>query len=170
MPVEGANLGQESIRSIDGKSLPSGIFSEYENKVNELKEVTGNRDVSTGGTTSGVTAASAIAALQESGSKLSRDAINGSYRAYKRIVIMVIELIRQFYDAPRTFRILGENKEMQFVTYTNENIKLQPQGPINPITGRPEVEGVDVGYRLPVFDVKVSAEKHHRTRNFQIMN
>ncbi len=82
-----------------------------------MKETSGNRDFSQGSTQSGVTAATAIAALQEAGSKLSRDMIRGTYRAYMEECYMVIELIRQFYDEPRKFRILGEKKE---------NSNLQP--------------------------------------------
>jgi len=127
------------------------------NKVTELKETTGNRDVSTGGTTGGVTAASAIAAMQEAGNKLSRDVNKGSYRAYQDVILMCIELIRQFYDVPRQFRILGEGGVEDFVEYSNAGIVPQPQGTL--VNGVPMEMGVDVGYRLPVFDIKVTAEK-----------
>ena len=43
-----------------------------------------------------MTAASAIAALQEAGSKLSRDMIKDSYNAHAQVVLLVIELVRQF--------------------------------------------------------------------------
>ena len=119
-------------------------------KIDELKEVTGNRDVSTGGSTSGVTAASAIAAMQEAGSKLSRASNKDTYRAFRKIVLMVIELIRQFYDVPRMFRILGANGTEQFVTYTNANIKPQMMSP---------AFGLPNGYRVPLFDVEVTAQK-----------
>ena len=42
-------------------------------KLTSSKETSGNRDFAQGGTASGVTAAAAIAALQEAGNKLSRD-------------------------------------------------------------------------------------------------
>lgn len=103
------NLGADSIRPIEGKSLSEIYVQVINNKVDELKEVTGNRDISTGGTMGGVTAASAIAALQEAGSKLDRDANKASYRVYRRLIAMVIALIRQFYTAPRCFRIAGED-------------------------------------------------------------
>jgi hypothetical protein len=119
-------------------------------KINELKEVTGNRDISTGGTTSGVTAASAIAAMQEAGSKLSRDNIKASYRAFRKVVLMVIELIRQFYDMPRRFRILGENGAAEYIEYTNAGMQPVPQ----------MLAGTDNGYRIPLFDVEVTAEKN----------
>ena len=147
--VEG-NLGQDSILPVQGKPLNEIYVSVLNNKVDELKEVTGNRDISTGGTTSGVTAASAIAAMQEAGSKLSRDNGKASYRAFRKVVLMVIELIRQFYDVPRQFRIVGENGAARFVQYSNAGISPQFQG----------VEmGVDMGYRLPLFDIEVTAQK-----------
>lgn len=144
------NLGQDSIMPVQGKTLNDIYVKVIADKIDELKETTGNRDISTGGTSHGVTAASAIAAMQEAGGKLSRDNSKGGYRAFRKITYMIIELIRQFYDAPRSFRIMGENGAQQFVTYDNSGIMPQAQG----------VEmGIDLGYRLPQFDIEVSAQK-----------
>ena len=143
-------LGQDSILPIQGKPLNNVYVQVIKDKVDELKETTGNRDISTGGTTSGVTAASAIAAMQEAGSKLSRDNSKASYRAYRKLILMVIELIRQFYDLPRCFRILGENGAQRFVEYSNAGIQPQKQG----------IEmGVDMGIRVPQFDIEITAQK-----------
>ncbi|MDO4982742.1 MAG: hypothetical protein Q4E35_04200 [Eubacteriales bacterium] len=139
--VDGA-LGQDSILPVRTNSLDGIYVTVINNKIDELKETTGNRDVSSGGTTGGATAASAIAAMQEAGSKLSRDANRGSYRAYKKVVLMVIELIRQFYRLPRYFRITGSGGESEFVSFSNSLLALG-----------------DGELRLPVFDVCVSAEK-----------
>ena len=147
--VDGS-LGQDSILPVQGKPLNNVYIQVLHDKIDELKETTGNRDISTGGTTSGVTAASAIAAMQEAGSKLSRDHNKASYRAFRKVVLMVIELIRQFYDLPRCFRIMGENGTARFVEYSNANLQPQMQG----------IEmGVDMGYRLPLFDVEITAQK-----------
>lgn len=147
--VDGS-LGQDSILPVQGKPLNNVYIEVLHDKIDELKETTGNRDISTGGTTSGVTAASAIAAMQEAGSKLSRDNNKASYRAFRKVVLMVIELIRQFYDLPRCFRIMGENGTARFVEYSNANLQPQMQG----------IEmGVDMGYRLPLFDVEITAQK-----------
>jgi hypothetical protein len=63
---------------------------------------------------------------------------------------MVIELIRQFYELPRCFRIIGENGAQRFVEYSNAGISPQFQG----------VEmGVDMGYRTPLFDIEITAQK-----------
>lgn len=144
------NLGQDSVLPVSSTGL-GGIYVEViNNKIEELKETTGNRDVSTGGT-GGVTAASAIAAMQEAGSKLSRDNNKSAYRAFRKIVVMVIELIRQFYNMERCFRIVGENGAEQFVRYSNAGIQPQEQGGIE--------MGIDMGYRLPLFDVEITAQK-----------
>ena len=144
------NLGQDSILPIKANPLNNIYLEILNNKIDELKETTGNRDISTGGTTSGVTAASAIAAMQEAGSKLSRDNNKASYRVFRKIVLMVIELIRQFYDMPRKFRIMGENGAMRYVQYSNAGIQPQYQG----------VDfGNDMGFRLPLFDIEVTAQK-----------
>ena len=147
--VDGA-LGQDSILPVQGKPLNDIYVSVINNKIDELKETTGNRDISTGGTTSGVTAASAIAAMQEAGSKLSRDNNKASYRAFRKLCLMVVELIRQFYDMPRCFRIMGDNGAARYVQYSNAGIQPQMQG----------IEmGIDMGYRLPLFDIEVTAQK-----------
>ena len=144
------NLGQDSILPVQGKPLNDIYVKVKDNKIDELKETTGNRDISTGGTTSGVTAASAIAAMQEAGSKLSRDNNKASYRAFRKMCLMVIELIRQFYDAPRCFRIMGENGVARYVQYSNAGIQPQHQG---------FDLGQDMGFRIPLFDIEVTAQK-----------
>ena len=144
------NLGQDSILPIQGKPLNDIYVQVITNKIDELKETTGNRDVSNGGSTSGVTAASAIAAMQEAGSKLSRDSNKSAYRTFRKICLMVIELIRQFYDLPRCFRIMGMNGAQRFVMYSNAGIVPQQQG---------MDFGLDMGLRVPLFDIEVTAEK-----------
>ena len=141
------NLGQDSILPVQPNPLNSVYVSIVNNKIQELKETTGNRDVSTGGTTGGATAASAIAAMQEAGSKLTRDCNMGSYRAFRKMILLCIELIRQFYDVPRCFRILGEQGREDFIRYSNRGLRLQSR------------EGEQDAYRLPLFDIRVEAEK-----------
>lgn len=145
------NLGQDSIMPVQSNPLNSIYVSVLTSKIDELKETTGNRDVANGGTTSGVTAASAISAMMEASSRLSRQDSKAAYRAYRKIIYMVIELIRQFYDLPRQFRIVGQNGAQEFVSYSNAGIQPQAQGGVE--------YGVDMGYRLPMFDIEVSAQK-----------
>lgn len=148
--VEGS-LGEDSIRPVyQSRPIAGTYVTILNNKVEELKEVTGNRDVSTGGTVSGVVAGSAIAALQEAGSKLSRLGNKASHRAFRKVCLMIIELIRQFYDLPRQFRIVGEMGAQEFVNYSNAGLMPQQQG---------SEFGVDMGIRAPLFDISISSEK-----------
>ena len=143
-------LGQDSILPVQGKPLNDIYVAILNNKIDELKETTGNRDVSTGGTTGGVTAASGLAALQEASAKLVRRDNKASYRGFRKICLMCIELIRQFYDSARCFRIMGENGAARFVQYSNANILPQYQG---------NDFGEDMGFRIPLFDIEVTAQK-----------
>ncbi|MBE6795861.1 MAG: hypothetical protein E7533_04685 [Ruminococcaceae bacterium] len=148
--VSGSNLGEDSIREIRVSGLPQVYMAILNSKIDELKETSGNRDFSQGGVSSGVTAASAIAALQEAGSKLTRDMVKGGYRAFSELNSLAVELIRQFYDEPRFFRILSENGGEEFISYDNHSIRVKPQQ---------ELFGVELASRKPIFDIKVSAQK-----------
>ena len=144
------NLGEDSMRVLDYTPLPANYVAMLQETVQELRETSGNTETASGSTSAGVTAASAIAALQEASGKGSRDSTKSGYRAYREIVGLCIELIRQFYDAPRQFRITGENGQEQFVSYDNAGLQPQAQG---------EISGVDMGYRVPEFDISVQAQK-----------
>ena len=144
------NLREETIREIMAQQLDSSVINTMANKIEELKETSGNRDFSQGSTSNGVTAASAISALMEAGSKLSRDMISSSYRAFVKECYLCIELIRQFYTLPRQFRITGKGTDYKYVTFDNAGMQVQPQG---------MAFDTDLGDRLPVFDIKVSASK-----------
>ena len=142
-------LGQDSVMPITVNPLSANYISVIQNKIEELKWTTGNTDVNNGSVSSGVTAASAIAALQEASGRSSKDATRSAYRAYARLIRMVIERIRQFYDLPRKFRIRGQLGADEYVSYSNQNLKQQE------LLGL----GGDVTWRKPIFDIEVSAQK-----------
>lgn len=144
------NLGEDSLRVVDYKPLNGNYINLLHSAIDELRETSSNTETSTGSSTNGVTAASALAALQEASGKTSRDSTKSTYRAYSDIVYMVIELIRQFYNLPRQFRITGNMGVQRFISFTNAGMQPQPQGMIG---------GVDLGVRTPVYDIEVEPEK-----------
>ena len=145
------NVDEATIRQIGAQPLDDGLCMNTLNMtIQELRETSGNTETSTGNVGSGVTAASAIAALQEASGKGSRDSTKAAYRAYAQIIELCIELIRQFYSLPRQFRIIGQYGAEQYISYSNAGIQPQYQG---------SDFGQDMGYRLPVFDVKISAQQ-----------
>ena len=137
------NLGADSIAPIRVPALDSVYVAVLQNKIAEMKETAGNRDVMSGGTAGGVTAATAIAALQEAGGKLSRNMIDDGYEAFAEVLTLCIELVRQFYDMPRQFRLLGK-KGVEFADFDNRSLK-----PRALLMG---------GYRVPEFDLEVSTQ------------
>ena len=158
----------DAVRKIDVDDVPAGAMNHLVNKIDELKETSGNRDFSQGSTQSGVTAASAIAALQEAGSKLSRDINKVLYNGFRQEVYLVIELIRQFYTEPRSFRvdkatadslpapaqdngyeIAGQSGDYRFILYSNAGI-------VDRDTVLPDKT---VRHVRPKFDILVTAEK-----------
>lgn len=143
-------LNDDSFRSLQVAGLAGNLITYRDDRVSELKEISGNRDVSQGGTTSGLTAASAIAALQEAGSKLSRDMLKSAYRAFTKECYLVIELMRQFYDEERIYRITGEGRGTEYVSFSNAQLQPKPGGMVG---------GVQLGDREPVFDITVTAAK-----------
>ncbi len=147
--VEG-DMDEEKLRQITLSPIDGMLTDIRQMKIDELKETTGVRDVNQGSTVGGVTAAAAITALQEAGDKGSRDCIAGSYRAYISIMQQVVELIRQFYDSARIFRIVGKKGQWEYLRYSN-------RGLLDKQTGM-AAHGIPL-YRRPVFDIDVRAER-----------
>lgn len=144
------NVDEASLRRIEHNALDGMYINLLDRSIDELRETSGNTEAATGSTPGSVTAASGIAALQEAAGKTSSDSTQASYRVFSDMVEMIVELIRQFYDMPRKFRILGQYGTERYVTYTNAG--LLPQHQVG-------VAGQDMGYRTPVFDIKISAQK-----------
>lgn len=149
--VEG-DIDNERLKQITVGDLDDQIIKLKEMKIDELKETSGNRDISQGSSAGGVTAAAAIAALQEAGNKSIRDCVFSSYKAYERIILLVIELIREFYNEPRCFRIVGDDRRAEFVSYSNAGIAANTR------------MGSVTGYmRKPIFDISVKTLRRNPT-------
>lgn len=144
--VEG-DLSEERIKAITLPALDTSILDVRSSKIDEMREAAANRTVNygeSGGLSSGV----AIAALQEAGNKVSRDIKRGSWCAFIKVSRLVIELIRQFYNEERIFRITAPNKGgYSYVRFSSELIREKAR----------EVGG-ELFYRKPVFDIDVKAQ------------
>ena len=144
-------LGEDSLRVIDYQPLQGNYMSVLEGKIMEMRETSGNTETATGSSGSGVTAASAIAALQEASGKGSRDATQTSYEAFEEIVNICVELIRQFYTVPRKFRITNAAGDEEFITYQNAQLQPKTVGDY----------GETKLLRMPVFDIDIQAQKQN---------
>lgn len=146
------NVSDDRVVPIQVQPL-SGIYMDMlQLKIDEMKETSSNRDVNSGGS-GGTSTAAGIAALQEAGNKTSRDMISNAYRAHVNLVELVIELMRQFYNESRAFRVVSPNDlgQYSFVEMDNSILQDQPMPELHP--------GAEILYRRPVFDIKVRAQK-----------
>ena len=124
--VAGA-LNNDNVKELRVSPLSNEVTTHRNKKIDELKEIIGNRDFQQGGTNGGVTAASAITVLQEAGNKLSRTMIDDAYDSYKQICTMVIELMREFYDEKKVYRITNDNGEAEFSEFSSDMMFKQKQ-------------------------------------------
>lgn len=108
---------QDVLMDITAKPMPAFVVNHKADLIDQLKETSGNRDVAQGGTTGGATAATAIAAMQEAGSKLIRDLNKTLYRGTRDEAYLMVETMRQFYTEPREFRVEEEDGHYHFVKY-----------------------------------------------------
>jgi hypothetical protein len=152
------NLGEESFRQLKTTPLASIYQNVYLQKIQEMKDTSGNT-ASSQGQASSVTSASGIASLQEAAGKLSRDSSNASYRSFRKIVYQIIELIRQFYTETRCFRIIGDDGQPTYEDFDNRGLKPQSQGSITGQDANGNNYTIDLGNRLPIMDIQVKPQK-----------
>lgn len=145
------NLSTDTLMQVDVPKLDTNTLNMYQNKVEELKFITGNTEVLNGSVPTGVTSGVAIAALKEDAGRSSKDTNRTSYRAMEQLYLMCVELIRQFYTMERQFRIVGEEGMATYLTYSNARLQLQSET---------AVDG-SVTYRLPMFDVDVHVQREN---------
>ena len=154
--VEG-DIDEERLKLIDVPQVGGSVLNILQMKIDEIKETTFNRDVSQGSTSGGVTSGAALSVLAEAGNKQSRDMISSGYRSYTRECYLAIELMRQFYDETRSFRITGETGRYEFVDFDNTMMQGEPIPPA--YAGQElEVDYIEL-LRKPVYDVIVKPQK-----------
>lgn len=143
-----AQTVDNATRPFETKDIASGALNMYNALINEIKETTGTNDASNGAGSAGVTSGSAIAALQEAGGKISRDINKSGYNVFTEICSCIIELMRQFYTLPRFYRITGEDNQTEYVDFDNTQLLKQQTD-----------ESGQIFDRMPIFDIKVKAQK-----------
>ena len=138
--------------------LPGSVITHRNQKILELKEIAANRDVSSGGTAQGVTAASAITALQEAGDKQSRAMITDSFDSYTAVVKMLIEVMRQYFDAERVYRITNTQGVNEYRRFSREKL-LRAEA-------QKDALGFTIGtkYRRVDFDIEIVPQKQNAFR------
>lgn len=83
--------------------------------------------------------------------------IASGYRSFTQECYLAIELIRQFYDIPRSFRITGDTGQNEYIQFSNAGI----MGKTMPAAYPEQVlePGYQSAVRVPVFDIIVRPQK-----------
>ncbi len=149
----------EALKPIDTVSLPEAYISHRDRKKEELKEVLANRDFQQGSTSGGVTAASAIETLQQAGEKRSRALINDTYDSYKKIIYMIMELMRQFFEEKRVYRVSDEPGGDRFAEFSNEMMYVRDCRAGSGCGETAADEPGRAGWRKLLFDIDVVPQR-----------
>jgi hypothetical protein len=93
--------------------------------------------------------------------------VKASYRKFKGLVELVIELMRQFYTEQRSFRITQPNGMYGFIDYDNSGLQPQMQtvnvdGAEMPIQiGQTPLGEPEYAIRIPIIDISIKAQKQN---------
>ncbi len=109
--VRAGRIDDGAVRWLQAAPLNPYVLAHHRAKLDAIKEQSGQNQFNRGETVGGVTAASAIVALQEAGNKRSRMLIEQMNDGFERLVRLMVEVIAENYTEPRRIRLGGESEE-----------------------------------------------------------
>lgn len=124
---------QGAVESFQVPALPAYVPQITQLTHEGMKENSGQNQFGRGETAHGVTAATAIMALQKAAGKRSMLIIDNVYKWFERATRQAIETIREFYKTDRYFMISGENGTQSIGTINGELMIAERDGKKVPI-------------------------------------
>lgn len=129
--IEGANIDEESVRWFQSKPLSQMATQQMLQFQTDIKQDSGQSQWTRGETAGGVTAASAISALQEAGGKITREHSLMLNQGFKQIVTQILWLVCQFYDDRKEQMITGRDGKSRLVLMSGEHLRGEDLPPEN---------------------------------------
>ena len=126
--VRAGRIDEAAVRWFSALPLNPVVYSYYNGKIQMIKEESGQNQFNRGEGLRNVTAASAIIALQEAGSKRSRLLVQQLYDGFEQVVHMMIELISQFYTESRRFMVRGPGGEEHTICFSASRMADRASG------------------------------------------
>lgn len=105
--VEGDRIDASALQWMQNQPFTGAATQQMLQLQTDIKQDSGQNQFTRGETAGGVTAASAISALQEAGGKITRLRTHVLNQGFRAIVEQVMWLINQFYDKKRVLFITG---------------------------------------------------------------
>lgn len=103
--------------------LPSYIAQEHENMLRDMEDISGQHQVSKGGTPSGVTAATAINFLQERDDSFLAPVYASIETAWETVSRQTLQLVVQFWEQPRMVKATGLDMSFSAKAFAGADIK-----------------------------------------------
>lgn len=110
--IEGDRVAPEDVHWLQNQPFTGMVVQQLLQLQSDIKQDSGQNQMTRGETAGGVTAASAISALQEAGGKITRLRTAVLNHGFARIVEQVMWLMHQFYDDNRRLMISGRTSEI----------------------------------------------------------
>lgn len=105
--IHGDKIGEDGVRWLQSKPLNGIAVQQMLQYQTDIKQDSGQNQFTRGETAGGVTAASAISALQEAGGKISRMHTSALNSMFRNLTNQVMWLINEFYDDRKVRMITG---------------------------------------------------------------
>lgn len=121
--IEGQNIDEESVRWFQSKPLNSMAVQQMLQFQTDIKQDSGQSQWTRGETAGGVTAASAISALQEAGGKITREHTLMLNQGFKEIAEQILWLVCQFYTDKKARMITGRDGKAREVNMSAVHLR-----------------------------------------------
>lgn len=103
-------------------NLGADVYQNLEQLLEEFYFISGQQEVSHGGTPTGVTSGVAIQFLQEQDDTVMGPTIRNYVRCKQKYMSYMLKMIRYKYVEERTLKIVGKNKEIETVAFYGNQI------------------------------------------------
>ena len=120
--ITGDRVSENDIRWLQSRPLSGLAYQQMLQMQTDLKQDSGQNQFTRGETAGGITAASAISALQEAGGKITRMNTSKLNFGFKQIVEQIMWLVSQFYDDRRVKMITGSDGKQRKVDMSSAHL------------------------------------------------
>ena len=141
--ITGDSIGEDSVRFLQSAPLTSLAMQQMYQLQTDLKQDSGQNQFTRGETAGGVTAATAIASLQEAGGKQTRMRTHALNQGFQRITEQILWLVSEYYGENRVQMITGKDGEFREVDASASRLMGRRRGgavPPPPYTVRIQVQ------------------------------
>lgn len=157
--VEGDRIDPSALQWLQTQPFTGMVTRQMMQLQADIKQDSGQNQFARGETVGGVTAASAISALQEAGGKITRLRTAGLNQGFREMITQVMWLISQFYDRRRVFfitgrevsaspeRLFGQDRSAGFLPAPPYTVQVQVQRR-NPLRQQAQNELVLQAYQM----------------------